>query len=434
MDGTADGSSILSAIAVDGAIGAALGVDRAPSAKTIIFFSQDISDVSTIKRVQQFLARDFAVTVFGFRRDRYNFDFRPPWRHVLLGYTEDSRYLRRVRALLAAVPVLWRERVQLADASVFYARNIDQLALALLAKLTVNRRASVFYEVLDIQPAFARRGILSLILRLTERALLSRIRYLVLSSPGFFRHYYAPVQGYTGAWVLLENKLPSPILPSRPAVDENLALGYSRRRWTVGYFGLIRGQSTFDLIVQLARRLGDRVHFKFHGVLTTVDERSFHEALHSCPNISYGGPFENPDDLAELYGSVDFAWALDLENADHNSRWLLPCRLYEAGYFGVPCLTVRDFELGRLIERRGIGWAFDAPFEDAIVRFFDALTAADYLVKRRRLMAMPEDAFVASHDIEALCRVIADPEWAFDPPAASGGKYQPRDLASELQS
>ena len=59
--------------------------------------------------------------------------------------------------------------------------------------------------------------------------------------------------------------------------------------------------------------------------------------------------------LERLYRGVDFAWALDLEHTDHNSRWLMPCRFYEAGHFGVPCLAVHGFEVGTTIENHRIG-------------------------------------------------------------------------------
>ncbi len=123
-----------------------------PHKKSIAFFSQDISDVSTIKRVQQFLSRGFTVTVLGFRRDRYNADFKPTWSHVLLGYTQDRRYVQRILALLTAFPKLLAARSVLDRASILYARNLDQLVLALVVRTLINREATIVYEILDIQP------------------------------------------------------------------------------------------------------------------------------------------------------------------------------------------------------------------------------------------------------------------------------------------
>jgi succinoglycan biosynthesis protein ExoL len=150
------------------------------------------------------------------------------------------------------------------------------------------------------------------------------------------------------------------------------------------------------------------VLFKFRGVVTTIDGARFDAALRRHPNIVYGGSYLAYRDLESLYRDVDFAWAIDLEHVDHNSRWLLPCRYYEAGYFGVPCLAVRGLEVGSLLERHHIGWTFDAPLQDTLVRFFTTLRSGDYAHIRGRLRAMPADAFVAGGEVARLSKMIDD--------------------------
>ena len=140
----------------------------------LLFFCPDVTDASTLKRVQQFMDFGYRVTVFGFRRERYNTAYRPPWPNVPLGFTSDARYWHRVRALLCAIPVVFAHRAALSRAAVFYARNIDQLLLALLARLITFSRAPVAYEVLDIPPILMRRGPVPALLRAIERLCLRR--------------------------------------------------------------------------------------------------------------------------------------------------------------------------------------------------------------------------------------------------------------------
>jgi succinoglycan biosynthesis protein ExoL len=213
------------------------------------------------------------------------------------------------------------------------------------------------------------------------------------------------IQKYRGEWFLMENKLHAPIAT---AVDirERPFEHDGRRPWIVGYFGLIRGAATFELMTRLAARLNGKVVFKFRGILTTVDEARFRDALARHPNMIFGGPYRPHDDLPSLYGDVDFAWALDLENADHNSRWLLPCRFYEAGHFGVPCLAVRGFEFGALVEEHRIGWTFGRPLEEQLARFFQTLTPDAYREVRDRLLAQSPSTFVADEDVAALSAAL----------------------------
>jgi len=402
--------------------------DGASGDRELIFFCPDVTDATTLKRVRQFQDQGYPVTVFGFRRERYNRDYAPSWPYVPLGATTDGRYGQRLRALLGALPAIVANRRRLAHASIFYARNIDQLILTLLARPLARSRAPIAYEVLDIPPILTGRGVRSRMLRAIERYCLRRTRVLVLSSPGFHRHYYDAIQKYGGDWFLLENKLHPSIRQAPTAAPDARAAARTRRaehQWVVGYFGLIRGDETFELMTRLAERLRDRVVFKFRGVLTTVDERKFRAALDRHENMTYEGPYVPHQDLGRLYGDVDFAWALDLEHADHNSRWLLPCRFYEAGFFGVPCLAVRGFEVGERVERLGIGWTFREPLEEALVRFFETLDPAEYEARRNRLGAMPQSEFVAGDDVAGLCAILdgrqreEGADTAGDPPVAA---------------
>jgi succinoglycan biosynthesis protein ExoL len=378
---------------------------NAATGHELVFFCPDVTDASTLKRVQQFVDHGYRVTVFGFRRRRYNSAYQPTWPCVPLGFTSDGRYGQRLSALLRAIPTILAHRHQLRRASAYYARNVDQLVLAMLARLISFSRAPLTYEVLDIPPILIRGGMASRLIRAVERLCLRHTRLLVLSSPGFYRSFYDAIQHYRGEWFLLENKLHPSI--SRRTVAHDRRSGGSRP-WEVGYFGLIRGEATFELMTRLAERLAGRVNFKFRGVLTTVDQSRFDEALKRHANIEYGGPYLPHQDLEGMYREVDFAWALDLEHTDHNSRWLMPCRFYEAGFFGVPCLAVHGFEVGSMLERHRIGWTFDQPLEDTLVRFFETLTAAEYDDVRARLGLAPPSMFVASDDVRQLCRRLVD--------------------------
>jgi succinoglycan biosynthesis protein ExoL len=382
--------------------------DPTNTERRLVFFCPDVTEASTLTRAQQFIDQGYAVIVFGFRRERYNMGYKPTWPYVPLGQTSDGKYWRRMRALIGALPAIVAHRRVLKGAKVFYARNIDQLLLAMLARLIALSRAPLAYEVLDIPPILMRRGPPAALLRAIERLCLRFTRVLVLSSPGFHRGYYAAIQKYRGTWFLLENKLHPSMAQlarrgARPTVRSPARKG---RPWIVGYFGLIRGEVTFDLMARLADRLKGRVVFKFGGVLTTVDAAKFEDTLRRTPNMVYSGPYRPYQDLGDLYGDVDFAWALDLEHTDHNSRWLLPCRFYEAGYFGVPCLAVRGFEVGALLERHRIGWTFGAPLEDSLVRFFETLTIPGYDYIRSRLRAVPVATFVVDDDIALLSEIL----------------------------
>jgi succinoglycan biosynthesis protein ExoL len=67
---------------------------------------------------------------------------------------------------------------------------------------------------------------------------------------------------------------------------------------------------------------------------------------------------------------------------------------------------VRGCELGDRIERLDVGWTFEPPLEDALVRFFETIGSEQYEAKRDRLLALPTDTFVAGADVAALCQKL----------------------------
>ena len=283
----------------------------------------------------------------------------------------------------------------------FYARNIDQLLLAMVARLLGGSRAPVVYEVLDIPPILMRQGISAALLRWIERRCLEHVRLLALSSPAFHRNYYAAIQHHRGPWFLVENKLhPSIARIARPTRPRPVRGG---RPWVVGYFGLIRGEDTFALMARLAERLQGRVQFVFRGALTTVDPARFrrdaeaaaeHDLRRSLP-----APQRSRDALSR--GRL----RLGARPRAHRPQFALADALpvLRGGYFGVPCLAVRDFQVGSVVEQHGIGFTFDQPLEERLVRFFETLTVADYERICAELARMPDDMFVAGDDVAKLC-------------------------------
>jgi succinoglycan biosynthesis protein ExoL len=372
-----------------------------------ILLAPDFTEVSTITRARAFLENGYDLTVFAFRRGRYNRDFQATWPQVELGQTTDGNYRARAWSLVWALGILWQHRRLLRGASVLYARNLDQLALAMSVRLFLRRRAPIAYEVLDIPAVLSERGIVGAALRWIERRLLGAVRVLVVSSGGFLRSFYHPVQGYRGPVFLLENKLhPSVLEVIAPLHDRRSHRPAGKFKWVIGYFGLIRGAQTFDLICRVAEAFPDEILFHFSGIITTVDHAHFLEAIDRHPNMIYTGEYVNPDDLPRLYSQVDFVWALDLENEHHNSRWLMPCRFYEAGLFAVPLLAARNFEVGDRIGNLAVGWTFAPPYDQSLINFFTHLTREDYQHTRSRLVSLPMSTFVSADEAAALCRLF----------------------------
>jgi len=299
------------------------------------------------------------------------------------------------------VGVLWRERRRLAACRVLYVVNADNALLALLGRFFAGSGAPLVLELADIQPAMTGSGPVSRVFRWIERFVLRRTAVLVTTSPGFVREYFQPVQGYGGEVFLLENKVyPGGGLP--PAVDAGLAPVAGGHPWVVGCFGAFRCRRSLELMRGLAERLGGRVRFVLRGYPAGTIAEDFVEMTENLPGVRFEGPYRYPDDLAGMYGGIDFNWAFDESDPSGNSAWLLPNRIYEGGCFGVPAIAGKATETGRWIESNGLGWTFAEPLEDELAGFFETLGRDEWMAVKGRCVAYPRDGFVGEKDYAAL--------------------------------
>jgi succinoglycan biosynthesis protein ExoL len=90
---------------------------------------------------------------------------------------------------------------------------------------------------------------------------------------------------------------------------------------------------------------------------------------------------------------VDFNWCVDLVDPDANSKWLLPNRIYEGGYFNCPAIAIRDSATGQKIESLGLGGTLDTPYFENLVDFFETMTIERHQAMLSRVAALPRTEF-----------------------------------------
>ena len=146
----------------------------------IAFFGHDAADAAVRRRVKGFVEDGVEVTGFMMhRRDPGSLD----WENIDLGETRDGAFVQRIRQVFAGARVAATNRDKLAACDVIYARNLDMLACAFLAKRHAKLATPVIYESLDVHRLLTRKDLIGAGMRWLERALLKRSVGLVVSSP-----------------------------------------------------------------------------------------------------------------------------------------------------------------------------------------------------------------------------------------------------------
>ena len=371
----------------------------------IIYLAPDCTDNAVRKRAHDFIGLGHELLSFSFRRDRYNVGCIPDWPNIELGKSEERRLASRALIGLRALWIVFRKRCVWRKATVVYARNLDLALLALIGKLLTRCQAPLVYEVLDIHPILTRRDMRGAMMRWLERRVLRRCDLLVVSSPAYLRSYFHPVQGFQGTTFLLENK-------RAPAstVDENRNLQYQvadrQPVWTIGWFGNLRCQRTLDILTEVADGLPDRVKIYMRGCASLLGEEKLNAAIDGRANMVFAGEYDAPDELVTIYSQVHFNWCGDFSDGV-NSAWLLPNRIYEGGYFGIPAIAIAGHETGRIVDERRLGISLAAPFANGLKELLLNMDRDEYVRLRESIEAQPASNLVTTDDMARLTSELA---------------------------
>ena len=360
-------------------------------------FGFDVAEISQIRRIRALRSLGHKVHSFTMRRNNMQQRFEPDWPNTHLYATENENLLKRARVVAASVLKMMFHRQQMRQADVIIARNLDMLAIAWATRaLAGARQAPLVYECLDINGALCGSGAKARIMRAAERFLLARVQMLVVSSQGFVRNYFQPIQGYRGAWAIWENKLAAgAALPPRPKMREVSAPDAPLR---LGWVGTIRCAPSLALLKDVAVRLGPRLHLHIHGVVHDHALPGFNAAIAEHDNITFHGPYAYPDGLADVYAGLDLVWSQDLWQTGNNSDWLLPNRIYEASWAGCPNIAVATTETGRRVAEDKLGWVIERADPDLLIELLNRLERKEIMARGQALLDRPMDAFVQSRN------------------------------------
>lgn len=366
--------------------------------KKVAYLVHDLWDPAVSRRIRMFQAGGAQVFAAGFRRR----DGVPSQLGSLqpfdLGRTADARFIQRsFRVARSSILMMGRLSRALDGADVIVARNLEMLAVAARLQRRLQRRPPLVYECLDIHHLLLDDGVIGWLLRSLERRLSRRCTLLLTSSPDFVRHHFEPARIRTPV-ELVENK----VLIEEP-VERHPAIKPPGPPWRIGWFGALRCRRSLDLLASFARSRAGEIEIVIRGRPTSAVFPDFAAEVAAMPFVTFGGAYRNPEDLADLYGAVHFAWAVDFFEEGQNSAWLLPNRLYEGGLHGAVPIAPDGTAVGRFLREREIGFRLGDDVEGSLRHLFEQLTPDLYREQAARLASQPPATWACGRDeCEAL--------------------------------
>jgi succinoglycan biosynthesis protein ExoL len=359
----------------------------------IAFFGHDAADAAVRRRVRGFLDDGLDVTGFMMRRRDPG---RIDWDNIDLGETRDGAFVQRIRQVFAGASRAAAAREKLAAADVIYARNLDMLACAFLAKRYARLDTPVIYESLDIHRLLTRPDAIGAAVRWLERTLLRRSAGLVVSSPGFIRNHFE--KRYPGDYraFIVENRLAPGAEYGVRACARKSELPAAARPLRLGWVGNLRCRRSLDLLCQLADQFPDELEIRLHGQPARTEIPVFEPLIDARANMTYFGRYRAPEDLSGIYDELDVVWAGDFMEAGFNSVWLLPNRIYEGGYYCTPSIAPSGTETAAWLQQHQCGFIIDEPLPETLAELVAGLIRdrAPIAARAAVLAGLPDETFI----------------------------------------
>ncbi|MCX7646483.1 MAG: glycosyl transferase [Rhodobacteraceae bacterium] len=367
----------------------------------VLYLAPDLDDPAVWRRAEMLRRGGAGVRLAGFRRRAGAL----PGAARVLGRTRDGRLAARALSVLAALPGLPAAVGPGPLPDVILARNLEMLALG-ARLLRAHPAARLVYELLDVHRLLSGRGPVPAALRAAEAALMRRASAVVISSPGFERHYLGPFRRPAAAVLLAENR---PLAaaggpPTAPAAPADPAAPAPRRGGplAIGWFGVLRCAASLAALDGLTRSAPGRFRVVLRGRPARGVLPAFDAVVAANPDLAFLGPYA-PADLPAIYGEVDIAWLIDRYEAGGNSDWLLPNRLYEGCLHGAVPLALAGTETAARLAALGIGLVAPAATAGAVARVLEPLDAARLAALRAAVLRLPRATWEAD---DAACRAF----------------------------
>ena len=331
----------------------------------------------------------------------------------IVGVIEHGRYLKRAIKMLVAIPLI-RRAIKSND--LVYASGPDMALLCLASGMSLGR--PVILEVGDVRELQTASGLWGELVRKVDRYLADSCQLLVATASGFIDDYYRQWVGTTTQSLIIENKLePSETVEQhhrqRTPTFNGLQNGRPLR---IGYFGLLRCEQSWRILLSLAKKCQKNVEIVVAGY--PIESVDLLRQAEKYPNIIYKGAYRSPDDLPSLYYGIDLTWVFYPNDHYWGFRWARTNRFYESCFYQTPMISRSGSADAVEIQRYGIGLIIENDDADKIMDALTNITPKVLNFWRKNMAEIPLEVYLyttEAKDIEKAIRDVVDNRIGSDP-------------------
>lgn len=369
----------------------------------ILFIISIIGHPRDSKRIKMLQDAGFYVESIGFKRKRSNNTGRNPECDIhILAQIQDRVYYDRIILILKNLPFI---RNKIKNADIVYASGPDMAFMSLISKIGLKR--PVILEIGDIQKTQTDNGVKGVIYRIVDKVIVNSCQLLVVTSKKYYEEYYNKWLQVEKDYIVLENKLETYQENENSLnIISDSYLQKENRKIRIGYFGVLRCNKTFEVLMLLAERNPENIEIVIAGQIFV--NYIYIKKLKEYKNIKYKGEYKSPDDLQKLYGMIDIVWGCYPfpENNFWNWRWARTNRFYESCFYKKPIIGLYDSGDASDIIFYDIGILVKNEKNEEIVNDIEKITYNDYYKWLNNLYKVPENVYIYTDEVSILKEII----------------------------
>ena len=348
----------------------------------LIVLAQSLEQPRIVKRINQKAKEYDNVHVYGFTRNVHsveNHQILAKNQNVTItvaGQLKNGKYLERIFTYIKLLKTLYSKYG-------FRKKNVYVFGLDLRIFSAFLMNADIDYEISDIVWLYDRKG-KKRIMRFIDNWLAGRSRKVVYTTRSFHDGYYSKSVREDQV-VIAENKLETygKVKPVDEIKDDKIR---------IAYIGAFRYAKIIDHLIASVNNNSNLI-LNFYGATHGKLIETINEATRSNVNISYHGPFKNPDDLERIYSENNLNFVV-YNNASENERVAMPNKFYESGFFNIPIVCATKTYVGKRVLEQNMGWTIDTDY-DSISTFLNDLSIQNLREFHDNIKKLDKGNFVA---------------------------------------
>lgn len=349
----------------------------------VVFILGSIVNPNSIKRIEEFYERGYAVKAYGF--DRSSTVPNKPLSTSIdtIGVFNNSLpYTKRIGIYFKGINRVLKETPK---DSLYYVIGYD---VAIVFRLLSRR--SFIYEVPDLVYVEIKNKLVRKICSKIDRHLIENSFITAFRSEGFIKYLFG--NNKPDNVIAITNRLNKNILNIDPVAkrdDDAKAL-------KIGFVGYIRYNAIYNFVKVFCSKY-PQYEFHFYGTFTVDRDKKQFEQLKQFPNCIFHGAFKSPEDLPRIYSGIDLVLSTyDIERT--NVLYAEPNKIYEAIFFRTPIIVSSGTFLAEKVNRLNIGFDVDAMNESSIIGLVNNLTSDLLLEKKKSIELIPMSDVINVND------------------------------------